>query len=85
MESNVFIIDNKKRRILQVTCGALLLAVAITFFIFYPKEEIFWLIWLSIFFNALNGIINIYMGLRDTLLYVKRDADNLVIKWNNRM
>ena len=83
MESHVFIIDKKKRRIVMVTCGALLLAVAITFFIFYPKEKIFWLIWLSVFFNALNGISVIYLGLRDTLLFVKRDVDRLIVKWNN--
>ncbi len=83
MQSHVLIIDKKKRRIAQVTCGALLLAVAVTFFIFYPRDKIFWLIWLSIFFNALNGFVSIYFGLRDTLLYVKRDANRLIMKWNN--
>ena len=85
MESNVFIVDRKKRRIFQVTCGALLLIVAIAFFVFYSREKIFWLIWLTIFINALNGILTIYFGLRDTRLYVKHDADCLILKWNNRI
>ena len=84
MEKEISIIDKKKRRLLHLILGGLLL-ILIPFYMVDNYENRSWFYWFYVFTMFLNGSMQLYLGLTATRVYIQMNIDHLKIKWDNKI